>query len=248
MYKNKLKLNQEKTEFIVFASNTNEKHIVANNMFLNDANIPRSNTVRNLGVYMDTQMNMMYHINDVKKRCFYYMRWIWGVRHLLTTQATKYVVHALVISRLLDYCNSVLHGLPKFAIHELQLVLNAAARLVVRCSRHTSITPILKELHWLPMEQRIQFKTLCMVFKALHKQAPDYITEMLIPYRPSRRLRSSDQHLLTVPRTNLKYGTRAFSVAAPSLWNQLPAHIRATESYERFKVLLKTHLFRTAFA
>ena len=112
MYKNKLKLNQEKTEFIVFASSTNEKHIVANNMFLNDANIPRSNTVRNLGVYMDTQMNMMYHINDVKKRCFYYMRWIWGVRHLLTTQATKYVVHALVISRL-DYCNSVLHGLPK---------------------------------------------------------------------------------------------------------------------------------------
>ena len=75
MYKNKLKLNQEKTEFIVFASNTNEKHIVANNMFLNDANIPRSNTVRNLGVYMDTQLNMMYHINNVKKRCFYYIGW-----------------------------------------------------------------------------------------------------------------------------------------------------------------------------
>ena len=112
MYKNKLKLNQEKTEFIVFASNTNEKHIVANSMFLYGAKIPRSNTVRNLGVYMDTQLNMMYHINNVKKRCFYYIGWIWEVRHLLATQATKNVVHLLVISGL-DYCNSVLHGLPK---------------------------------------------------------------------------------------------------------------------------------------
>ena len=246
MYHNKLKLNQEKTEFIIFSSNVNCKHIAVDNILLGTATIPRASTVRNLGVYMDMQLNMMYHINDVKKRCFYYMRWIWGVRHLLTTQATKYVVHALVISRL-DYCNSVLYGLPKCAIHELQLVLNAAARLVTRCSRDTRIKPILMNLHWLPVEYRIQFKTLCLAFKGLHNQAPEYITDMLSPYEPSRRLRSSEQRLLTVPRTNLKYGTRAFSVAAPSLWNSLPPDIRATDSYECFKKMLKTHLFRVAF-
>ena len=246
MFNNKLKLNEEKTEFIIFSSSHNAKHIKVESLDLNNIAIPRANVVRNLGVQMDTQLNMTQHVNDVKKRCFYYIRWIWSIRHLLTTQATKYVVHALVISRL-DYCNIVLYGLPKSVIRDLQLVLNAAARLVLRCPRDTPTNQILKDLHWLPIEQRIQFKLICLTFKGLYDQAPDYIYEMLVPYSQTRRLRSCSKQLLAVQRTNLKYGNRAFSIAAPKLRNSLPDDIRTIKSFPLFKKRLKTYLFTNAF-
>lgn len=247
MFNNKLKLNQEKTEFIVFASKHNTRHIAVQDLTLNDTIIPRSDVVRNLGVYMDRELTMVRHINEVRKTCYYYMRWIWSVRHLLTVQATKYIVHALVMSRL-DYCNTVLCALPQIAIRQLQRTQNAAARLVIRPPRDASITPILKQLHWLPIEYRIQYKTLCLVFKGLHDQAPQYIKDLLIPYQPTRRLRSSDSNLLSVPKTNMKYGQRAFSVVAPILWNATPTHVKDTQSYDVFRNRLKTHLFSVAFA
>lgn len=176
----------------------------------------------------------------------YYIRWIWSIRHLITETAAKFLVHALVISRL-DYCNTILYGLPKASIRPLQLVMNYAARVVVNAPRDTSSKALLQHLHWLPVEQRVQFKVLCLTFKGQHKKCPSYITEMLQPYIPTRTLRSGDQNLLMVPRTNLLYGKRAFSVAAPTLWNAMPETIRASKSLQGFKKLLKTHLYNVAF-
>ena len=110
------------------------------------------------------------------------------------------------------------------------------------------ITPALYELHWLPVEYRINFKILLYTYKALNGLAPRYIRELLIPYAPSRTLRSSQQQLLTVPRCSLRtYGNRSFAWASPTLWNALPQTIRSACSVESFKTSLKTHLFRQAF-
>ena len=122
--------------------------------------------------------------------------------------------------------------------------LERQARILQSCH----ITPILASLHWLPVQYRIHFKVLTFTFKALHGQAPAYITEIIHPYSNPRSLRSADQHLLVVPRTRLKTkGDRAFEAAAPRLWNALPLELRTAPSEASFKKQLKTHFFRQAF-
>ena len=108
------------------------------------------------------------------------------------------------------------------------------------------ISPLLFELHWLPVEHRIVFKILLLV---LNNLAPSYISDLLTPYIPSRSLRSSSQSLLVVPRSIQKsYGDRAFAVTAPRLWNALPIHMRQPGfSLTAFKKCLKTCLFKNAF-
>ena len=110
------------------------------------------------------------------------------------------------------------------------------------------ITPILRQLHWLPIKQRINFKILLTTYKALNNFAPSYITDLLHRHSPTRRLRSADANLLT-SITKTKYrtlGDRAFAIAAPTLWNSLPLAIRISNTLS-FKSQLKTYLFRTTY-
>ena len=106
------------------------------------------------------------------------------------------------------------------------------------------IKPVLKQLHWLPVSQRIDYKILLLTYKALNGQAPGYITELLKPYVPTRNLRSSSKNVLNVPPVKLvSYGQRCFSFVAPSLRNSLPDNIRQSSSLQNFKTHIKTHPF-----
>ena len=116
------------------------------------------------------------------------------------------------------------------------------------CYADDHISPIMASLHWLPIHFRIHFKILLFAFKSLNGMTPPYLSELLHPYTPTRPLRSADQLLLNVPRTKSKLrGGRCFSVAAPTLWNNLPLHIRQAATLSAFKSLLKTHLFSLAY-
>ena len=124
--------------------------------------------------------------------------------------------------------------------------------IVTNTSKYSHITPILKDLHWLPVNYRINFKILLLVYKALNGQAPGYLSELLSPKTPptSHNLRSSnDRFLLKIPniKTKATLGDCAFSYAAPKLWNQLPIAIRKAQSVPVFKSMLKTHLCREVF-
>ena len=190
---------------------------------------------------------MNEHINNVCKSSFFQLRHISKIRKYLSLNTTQILAHAFVTSKL-DNCNSLYYGLPKGLIQKLQRVQNATARLVTCTRKYEHITPVLCELHWLPVEQRVVFKVLLLTFKAQHGLAPAYLSDILEHYKPARCLRSSSGHLLRVPTSNLRsYGDRAFSVAAPSLWNKLPSDVRSCESLSTFKNKLKTHLFRIAF-
>ncbi len=121
-----------------------------------------------------------------------------------------------------------------------------SSHLELRKKEH--ITPILASLHWLAVHFRVHFKILLFVFKSLNGLAPPYLSELLHPYAPARCLRSADQLLLEVPRSKRKLrGDKAFSVAAPKLWNGLPLHIRQAPSLSVFKTTLKTHFYSLAF-
>ena len=109
-------------------------------------------------------------------------------------------------------------------------------------------TPIMLKFHWIPLNYRIHFKTLLLVYKCLNGFAPTYLSELLHYHNSSRLLRSSSQNLLAVPKSRLKtYGDRAFSVVAARLWNQLPLELRSVTSVDQFKTQLKTCLFKLAY-
>ena len=156
------------------------------------------------------------------------------------------IIHALVTSRL-DNGNSLLAGLSEQQLKKLQLAQNAAARCLTRKRKYDHITPILKDLHWLPVRQRIQFKIILLTWKSLNGTASQYIAEILQLYNSNRTLRSSDKHLLHIPRTSSMVGDRAFSVVAPTLWNSLPINLRCCVSLQTFKNMLKTHLYNSVY-
>ena len=150
------------------------------------------------------------------------------------------------------YSVSVLHaelyGIPEELIRKLQRVQNNAARVITLTKKYDHITPVLKELHWLPVRKRIEFKILLLAYKCLHGTAPSYLRELLKEYVPPRTLRSTSKNLLCETRNNMKtYGDRSFSACAPKLWNQLPDNIRAAGSVAIFKRQLKTHLFKDVY-
>ena len=162
-------------------------------------------------------------------------------------ETTQILVQAFVTSHL-DYCNALLHGIPKHQMGKLQKIQNQCARLITMTKARDHITPVLIDLHWLPIEQRITYKIATTVYKALNGMAPEYLAELLQPHKPARPLRSENKCLLStrVPRTLL--GEKAFSINGPKVWNLLPIDVKISPVIESFKSNLKTHLFRKAFA
>ncbi|KAI4901721.1 hypothetical protein NFI96_000207 [Prochilodus magdalenae] len=131
------------------------------------------------------------------------------------------------------------------AIRPLQLVQNAAARLIFNLPKFTHVTPLLRSLHWLPVVARIRFKTLMLAYKAKNRPAPPYLTAMVKSRAVPRALRASSTARLEPPslRTHGRQASRLFSVLAPRWWNELPLSVRTAESLAVFKRRLKTHLF-----
>ena len=246
MTTNMLKLNQEKTELIVISSKFRPKPTISYVSVGDEQILPKS-SARNLGVIFDECCNMVEHVNKICKTSYYHLRNISKIRKYLTEETTEILFHAFVSSKL-DYCNSLLYGLPKHMISSLQSVQNTAARIVTLTKKFDHITPVLIQLHWLPVHFRILFKVLLLVYKALNSMAPLYITELLSYRTCSRMLRSTDQKLLAVPKSRRKtYGDRAFSVAAPKLWIELPLDLRSLDTINLFKKHLKTDLFKKAY-
>ena len=247
MTTNRLKVNPDKTEFIMFCGARTRHKINTDNICINGTTVHATTCVKNLGVMMDSNLTLHDQVNSIRKSCYFYISWIWRVRPYLTECAAKSIVHALVVSRL-DYCNAVLVNLPKYEIHRLQQVQDSAARLVKNCaSREQSAEALRCDLHWLPVKERIEYKVLLLTYKALHGLSPPYVNELIHVHVPSRALRSCDRVLLTEPRFRTNYGNRAFSRAAPRLFNCLPETIKRQSTLRSFKSHLKTYLFTRAY-
>ena len=166
------------------------------------------------------------------------------IRIFLSQEATCAIIHVFITSQI-DYCNSLMNGLPENLIKKPQRVQNTAATQVFNLRKYDRIIPVLVTLHWLPVKCRVGFKTLLIVFKGLHGKAPTYIQEMIIPPKSKRySIRSNEERVLKVPKfKHDTFGKRAFAVYGPLAWNCLPKEIRLCDEIEAFKWNLKINLF-----
>ena len=248
----KLKLNDGKTEIIVIRGNRRSGiHEEFGSLNFSGAQLHPVESVRNLGVCLDSELSFKQHINMLVKNCNYHIRNIYAVKRYLDQQSLLTLVHTLVMCRV-DYCNSLWVGLPNYTLRKLQSVLNRAARLIYSLPPRTPTTPFLVELHWLPIKARIEFKICLMVFKVVKFGEPKYLLGLLSPLTADTdmALRSSDDlYRLAEPRAvnERPFATRSFSYTAPRMYNQLPVSLKQLVSVETFKKQLKAHLFLRAY-
>ena len=199
-------------------------------------------SVRNLGAHFDQMITMVNFINHKIKVASYHLRRIGSIRKYITAGICHKLVVALVTSNI-DYCNGLLGGLAAKHVDRLQRLQNRAARLVTRSKAAMHITPIRKDLHWLPIQERINYKIIVTVYKCIHRLAPNYLSSILTTRTRDNRLRQKQVcHELNTHSCAKVVGKQAFGTRAPELWNKLPLNIRTIPTLQSFKQTLKTHL------
>ena len=177
MSSNRLKLNGDKTQFIWMGSRQRLMKIQQTALFVQGAELSPLSSVRDLGFIMDSRLTMSDHISSVVRSCFFQLRQLRSVRHSLPVEARRSLIHCFISCRI-DYCNANLYGISGILLRRLQTVLNAAARLVIDAGKRQHMTPILEDLHWLPVKEQILYKIGILTFHCVRGTGPDYLAEM----------------------------------------------------------------------
>ena len=251
---NKLKLNPDKTEFILFGSkNVRTKLGKFFPVNILGTLLSPAEAIRNLGVWFDSDFSFSCHVRNICKACFVHIRDLRRLRGYLTREAALLAANALVGSRL-DYCNSLFRSLSALNLRRLQCVQNSLARIVANTTKYSHITPVRKSLHWLPIMHRSIFKVALLVYKFLHSGHPKYFKPFLKPRHSMYRMRSSQSQgvLLEVPHFASIYKSKkqfglSFAYDVPMIWNDLPDDVRSAKSLSSFRKKLKTYLFEKAY-
>ena len=180
-------------------------------------------SAKNIDFIYDSTLSFSKQISSLSSACHYHIRDLRCIRHTLDFTTATTIATALVLSRL-DYCNSIYYGLPITQIKRLQHIQNGLAVAVTRIPKHFHISPVLKSLHWLKVEQRIQYKII----------SPPSNNRTKVPspahnIKPPGRTRFSDHLCLSLPpiSTRLKFADRSFHNSSPRLWNSLPINLRS---------------------
>ena len=234
----------KKTELLIIGTHQQLAKLNFDNIEVGETTIHKVDHARNLGVIFDENLTMEKQVKKMCKTGYFHLKNISCVRKNLNKKDTEKLVHAF-ISSTLDYGNILLYGISQTNLNKLQVLQNSAARLIEKLRKYDHITETLIQLHWLPVRARIVFKILLYTWKALNGTAPPYIRNMLETREDTRSLRNPMRLYLKIPKCNrITLGGNAFSITAPSLWNQLPLSLRETKSENIFRNRLKTILFK----
>jgi hypothetical protein len=246
---NGLSLNPDKSEAIIIGTGARHRSEgLVKAVKLGSESITVTESVRSLGVTIDSSLSFNTHVNEVCKAVRHHARALRHVRKCISEDDAKQIAVSIASARL-DYCNSVLYKTSQSNISKLQRVQNSLARIVTNSRKRDHITTTLADLHWLPIPARIDYKIAVLTFKSLVSRQPSYLCELFDVHQPSRSLRSSSQeNRLNVIRCRTSFASRAFCHAAPTVWNCLPAELTNNlSSLASFKRCLKTYLYRRSF-
>ena len=242
-----LKLNQDKTKIIVFGSKNFQSNLVNSTVTPHSGKIIKIvDAVKYLGVRLDNRLTMKPHINKVTSNCYRVLRKIKSIRSFITQDQCETLINASVTSRL-DYCNSLLFNLSwNNCVGKLAKVQRYSSKIILRKGRRQGLPYNIRLdiLHWLPVEKRIAFKVLMIVFKCLHNKAPKLLSSTLL-VRTTGRFSHTNMLYTNLFYATSSFGNRAFIYYAPRLWNSLPNDLRQVDTLLSFKKKLKTYLFES---
>ncbi len=203
---------------LIIGTKNHTSNNLEHGLTLDGCSLDSSSSVRNLAVLFDSNLSFDSHVSSICKTAFFHLKNIYKLRPMLSMSNAEMLINAFMTSRL-DYCNALLGGCSAHLINKLQMVQNAAARVLTRTRKYDHISLVMSTLHWLPIKHRIDFKILLITYKALNGLAPRYLSEL----------------------------SRSFFYLAPKLWNNLPNTVREADTLCQFKSRLKTHLFNLAY-
>ena len=249
MRQNKLRLNDEKTEVMLFGDKRCIDPLSLNILVrVGYQSIPLKDVVKYLGVYIDSSLRLEKHFNGLIQQSFSCLTNLFKIRSYLDINGAKTLVQSLIMSRL-DYCNSIFTSLPEKNLDRLERVLNASARFIFKLEKGTPTTTYKIQLHWLPVKKRCEFKLLTFVHKCIYDtNSPKYLKDLLGQVYHQTDLRSNHNRSLIQPKTSLvSIGNRSFYASGPCHWNRLPPRIRQTETLKSFKKYVKTSLFAKCY-
>ena len=244
---NGLQLNSTKCEAMIIGSRQGLPRLepVAS-LDIGDGHVEVRNEIKIFSVHLDPTLSMNAQVKSLMKTSNSHIRALQHVRRSLTFESAEMIALGLVTSRL-DYCNSLLYGTSKANIGRLQRVQNDLPRVVLQAAWNSSSKPLLKHLHWLPVQQRIIFKIALVTFNVRTFEQPSYLHSLLDNYIPSRNRRSEGQHLLRIPSWKSAGARRSFAFAAPTVWNSLNSSTREATSIGTIKTRLKIEFSLAAF-
>jgi len=248
MNSNRLQLNTAKTEFLWSSTSLRLHQLPQLLLRVGPDHIVPASVVRDLGIYIDTDVSMRSHVAKTVSTWHAVLRQLQTIRRSLSRSVLQSLVSSLILSRL-DYGNATLVSISSHLLSWLQSVMNTAARHIFSSSNFQHITSLLCQLHWQKAPEQTAFKYAVLVYKCLHVTAPAYLTDEFCPVadiEACQQLRSSSSSSssLIVSRTRLSTVVdRAFPVAAARVWNSRPDLVTSAPSVAVFRSRLKTHLF-----
>ena len=246
MKNNKLKCNDDKTEAMLI--NPKNFNVDVTKLVIGNENVVFADCAKNLGFTIDKDLSMEFHVNNLCKTVYLEIRRLKQLSKFVNRSSLQTLAASFILSRF-DYCNALFKNMKNSQVQKLQKLQNFAAKVVLDKSIFDHVTPCLFELHWLPISFRIDYKIATLTFKCLHGLSPEYLSNLVEVYTPSRPLRSASLNLLRPKTKKFKtLGDRSFSHTAPLVWNSLPQHLRSETSFENFKNNLKTFYFQEAFS
>ena len=247
MARNMLKLNDEKTEFIIFGTHQQLKKIDNNAINIGSKNIIPAEHVRNLGFLMDRFCKNTKHINHLSSSLCYQLRNIHNIRGKLDFNTAKTVVQALILTKL-DYCNSLLAGTPECHLSWLQCVQNMACRVVCNLRKYDHVSASMYSLHWLKVRECITYKIAYLVHCCKMRLAPQYLIDVLPTVTHNCSLRSSISGNIPSAKCRTSLASEgSFSAVGPNKWNSLPPGVQFEKSSDGFRKGLKTFLFGQSY-
>jgi len=194
---------------------------------IQNCTLSTTHSARNLGFIFDEHLTFSDKISALSKSCYSHIRELRCIRPYLYFKTANTIATSIVHSKH-DYCNSLYYNLPYSQLNRLQQIQNCPARAVFKAPKFTHTTPILKSLHWLKINQRIEYKILSLTHKVLTTAQPGYLRNLISVDSPHIETRSSSSVALSRPSSSssLKITDRSFRYASPCLWNKLPASFR----------------------
>ena len=191
---NGLQLNPDKSEAILLGTPQRLKTIDLPSVTVAGSSINTVDKLKSLGVTIDSALTFDQQVKNISRSSYSNIRALRQIRTALTRDTAKAVAAAIVSTRL-DYCNSLLYGTTDTNITKLQRIQNSLAGVVTGTRKYEHITPVLRDLHWLRIEERIIYKLDCLTFKAKLVKEPLYLSELLRPHRFARPLRSTHRDM-----------------------------------------------------